>query len=665
MTNFLSVPVAKLTLSRENVRRSNRDVDIDALAASIAAEGLLQNLIVEPLKKPGTYSVKAGGRRLRALQKLIDQGVLPADHNVNVLVLDGGPAAGEASLAENFQRLPMNPADECMAFASLVSKGATADTVATRFGVTTRFVEGRLRLADLAKPVFDALATGKITLGTAQAYATVHDKDRQERVFESLGHGHQANNPDAIRRQMLDGSAHAGDAVCRFVGRDAYLAAGGRIDGDLFSGAQDETFLDGELLEALAKTKLEEAAAQIKTEQQLGFVHTVVATNVPWQLEQGLHRFYPAEATTAPEAIARLDALADEREQLAGDIEHEELSDEEIAAKDNRLEAIEREVEALRDAPREIAPELREKLGTFVYIGRDGQPRVHDGLFSEKRLNRPADRSDADTPSNKHAPSTISQTLVDELATQRRQILAMHIAENQAVALDLAIFLLASSESHRGYELGTTLRAPMASNPIAGFGGNETSAATALDEKRASLDRSWQDRDTVGERFDAFGSLDDDSKLSWLAYTVAQTIEPSANNKLRRNAFHEHLGQTLGIDVAQHWRPTAANYFGRIKKERLLDTLETIGGPTLKTRYAASKKADVAATCESLCAGRGIVDAEVRERAIAYVPNAMTFGGPAEAITGEDETGTDTLEPADALDAANDGGEPETLEKAA
>ena len=135
------------------------------LAASIAERGLLQNLVVTPASPKGMYAVEAGGRRLRALHKLQFDGTLPVDHKVACLVLgkDDG-AAAEASLAENFHRLAMNPADECTAFGRLIEQGCDVEGVARRFGLTVRFVEGRLRLANLAPVVFEALGAGEITL---------------------------------------------------------------------------------------------------------------------------------------------------------------------------------------------------------------------------------------------------------------------------------------------------------------------------------------------------------------------------------------------------------------------------------------------------------------------------------------------------------------------
>ncbi len=142
-----SIALDKLVASDRNVRqRVDPEADLE-LKADIAARGLLQNLVVTRVKKPrGCFAVEAGERRRRALQFLVEDGALPADHAVACLVVDASDGR-EASLAENFQRLAMNPADECLAFQALIDQGADVEGVARRFGLTQRFVEGRLRLA--------------------------------------------------------------------------------------------------------------------------------------------------------------------------------------------------------------------------------------------------------------------------------------------------------------------------------------------------------------------------------------------------------------------------------------------------------------------------------------------------------------------------------------
>jgi ParB family chromosome partitioning protein len=50
-------------------------------------------------------------------------------------------------------------------------EGADVEGIARRFGLSARFVEGRLRLSALAPAVFEALGSGEITLDIAKAYA--------------------------------------------------------------------------------------------------------------------------------------------------------------------------------------------------------------------------------------------------------------------------------------------------------------------------------------------------------------------------------------------------------------------------------------------------------------------------------------------------------------
>jgi ParB family chromosome partitioning protein len=89
------------------------------------------------------------------------------------MVLTGEDAElSETSTATNFRQLKMTPAEECRAFQHFIGKGGDKDAVAERFGVTCRFVEGRLRLAARAEPIFEALSKGKITLNIAKAYAS-------------------------------------------------------------------------------------------------------------------------------------------------------------------------------------------------------------------------------------------------------------------------------------------------------------------------------------------------------------------------------------------------------------------------------------------------------------------------------------------------------------
>jgi len=634
-----SAKVRNLSLSNDNVRRHNREIDLDALAANIAAQGLLQNLVVMPLKKVNHFTVKAGGRRLRALKLLIERGVLPADHEVQVLVLNDSDVSVEASLSENFHRVPMNPADECTAFKHFIDKGASAEDVAKRFGVTTRFVEGRVRLAELAPCVFEALAAGEITLGSAQAYAVTTDVDRQAHVFKQMAGSYYGDNPDNIKRAILNGAIKPTDAKARFVGRDAYIAAGGRIERDLFSGEDDESWTDSELVEALANTRLTDAATALVKETGLAFVIPVVSNRVPYDLERQYHSFRPIARDLTDEEQARVDALAAENDNLVEQLETVIDSESpEGEAANARIEAIDRELDAINEARISIPPEIMAQLGTFVFIGQDYDVRVHSGYFSERPVVDP-NAPKPTTATGSGAPSAepeeadtgvkLSQALTDELATQRRQILVAHVANDPGLALDLAIFMMAQKIAFPSSFLQdhSTLRAEGASFPIFAFRDEGSLASDTIDEQAKALDKSWTVHKTMDARFDAFRALSEEARGAWIGYAVARTLEPTLNipEGGRANGFHDHLGRLLDIRVEQWWRPTADNYFGRVKKDVILDALEEIGGPALRARYKDAKKGELAKTCAALCDGKGIVELEVRERATAWLPEAMRF----------------------------------------
>lgn len=264
-----SLPLNRLHISPLNVRKTDRALDIDQLADAIAAKGLLQNLVVVPEGASGRFGVVAGGRRLLALQLLVERGVLAAEWPVPVLrekLADGR----EISLDENLQRVDMNPVDEFEAYAAIIDDyagrgqadlAARVDRCARHFGVTVRHVEQRLRLAALAPDILDALRDRRITLDAAKAYAAYPDQDLQMRVFasqEGIGahiHGNRHNVP-AIRARMAERVYRATDRRVVYAGVDAYLAAGGRVVRELFMGRDDDdVLLDTTLVDRLLADK--------------------------------------------------------------------------------------------------------------------------------------------------------------------------------------------------------------------------------------------------------------------------------------------------------------------------------------------------------------------------------------------------------------------------
>jgi ParB family chromosome partitioning protein len=634
-----TIPLSKLVPSPRNVRRYSDAIADAELKASIAARGLLQNLIVRPGAK-GKFEVEAGERRRKAMASLAEEKVLPKDHEVTCLVLeDSAESAIETSLAENFHRLAMNPADEAQAFASLIDGGASVEDVARRFGMTIRFVEGRLRLAGLAPQVFEALASGEITLDLAKAYGATSDQAIQARVFEQVSTGYYAPNPDSIRRMVLSGTVRGSDPRARLVGRDAYFAAGGRIERELFDDEDSESWADVALLEQLAAAKMAEQAKALAVEQGLAWVKPTLDPYASHDLVEGLVRLSAEPAPLTEAELARLDALDASYDEHAAVLEDEDSAEDAIAAAEAAIEAIERECQDIRARPPVLAPELKAEAGMILVLSRDGIPVLQPVFYGQRQAEVAGDDDGIEvvTSEGGESPrrSALSKRLVDELAMQRRDVLALHVASDPGLALDFMVFTLADADTldYRARS-ATTLRGGVPAGPITGFEAKDTSASASLAEFRSGLDENWRGCASASERFEQFRALSDEARAAWLGHVVGRTLEASLNMAgERRIEFHDHLGSLIGIDMATWWRPTAANYFDRVSKAVILDALSAVGGPDLASRFASVKKGDLAMSAERVFAGTYITEVEVRDRALAWVPEVMRFAGaePVEA----------------------------------
>jgi len=643
-----TIPLNKLVPSPRNVRRAPDEQADLQLKADIEARGLLQNLVVTSATKPrGSFAVEAGGRRLRALQSLADDGKIAKTHEVCCLVVEGGPAqAQEASLAENFQRLSMNPADECLAFQQLIEQGSDVEGIARRFGLTARFVEGRLRLASLAPVVFEALGAGEISLDVAKAYAATPDQERQAYVFEQMSRGYGAAYPDSIRRMMTQATASASDRRARLVGEEAYVAAGGRIERDLFAEHSASRWLDIAILERLACEKMEALAAEAAAETGLGWIRPTLDNWIGGTQTAGLRRVPVETPPLTDEESATVDALEAEIEELALGLEDEESTDEARDEAEAKIRDLSDRIDAIVNKPPVIDDELKPRVGAFLVVDEQGRAKLDSGLYAEISPDGEAAGPDGESSGALAEPDTkpgraagLSQRLVDELAMQRRDILGVHIAADPGLALDLAIFLMIDREAGYSCEKsGSSLTAMPPSNPVFDFNTPEAPATIARIEANEALDRSWTEGKTRAERFEAFRALPEEARAAWLGHAVARTLEASLNLAGQRAClFHDHLGQLLGIDVARWWRPTGANYFDRVPKNVTLAALAEVGGPGLAGRYANAKKAELAQSCERIFSGDFIGEVEVKEAALAWVPDAMRFSPPAPAEVAADE----------------------------
>ena len=676
-----TVKLAKLRLSPINVRTApDKDLAIEPLAAAILARGVLQNLLITPVTKPrGHFEVFDGGRRLRALHLLVEQGQIVADdYDVPVMVLKADASElSETSLAANFHQLKLTPAEECRAFHHFLGKDGDIDAVAKRFGQTRRFIEGRLRLATLAEPIFDALAAGEITLDIAKAYASTESHDKQLMVWGSYGQNGYAN-ADMIRRVIANETMKSTDPVAILVGEDAYAAAGGRIDRDLFSDAGDR-WTDPEIAQRLGAEIMEAEARRIGEETGLGWIRPIASSST-WNAAAGLHRVALPTVPPTDEETARLGEIDARLETIYAEMEDEALPEEEYARLDAEADALGEERERLEERPTILPDELKPQVGVFLTLTPRGEMVVEPTYYSEQPIRADDPDGDADggtgSPNGRGEPQApalrpeavapggkaLSASLYDKLAIQRRDILAAALLGQPALALDFALFAIVDARS-RHAQYGTSIHARPPLDPAVGEL-PPSRASTDLADAREELAAGWTESACEVERFEAFRVLDDDAKAGWLAWAVATSLEAKPTYGARQNPLQNRLATIMEIDVAAWWRPTSENFFDRVTKGALLSLLEEVGGPALSGRHAAQKKSEISASCEKLFAGEAIVEAEVKDKALAWVPNAMRFLDSVEqdasADLSDDEAGDAGDEVDERSEVPNEGAPAET-----
>jgi ParB family chromosome partitioning protein len=144
-------------------RRHFDDAALEELAASIAARGVIQPVIVRPLGA-GRYQLVAGERRWRAAQKA-------QLHEIPALVRDLTEREVMAlALIENLQREDLNPIEEARAYHRLAEQeGLTQAEIARMVDKSRSHVANLQRLLALPETVIGLVEEGRLSMGHARA----------------------------------------------------------------------------------------------------------------------------------------------------------------------------------------------------------------------------------------------------------------------------------------------------------------------------------------------------------------------------------------------------------------------------------------------------------------------------------------------------------------
>ena len=704
-----AIPLDRLDLSPANVRRTDPGEAAAAeLRASIQAHGLLENLVVVP--DPATderFLVVAGGRRLAALRELAASGSIAPDAPIPCLAIDAGADAGEISLAENTVRIAMHPADQVEAFALLARNGATGAQIAARFGVSERTVEQRLRLGDAAPALLEAYRAGEIDLETLKAFTVTADAARQQAAWDQVSQ--QGYRPSAwqIRRLLTEGRVPASAALAIFVGAEAYEAAGGQVDRDLFADQYEDGawFADPALLEKLAADRLQAAADAIA-----GDWNWVEARpEISWTELGGYGRVHAVPADPTDEEKAEIDRLHTRHDELVNTDEEDWTAELEVEGEaiESRLAVIEAAVAARatwRDEDRAVA-------GCIVTVGNDGEVETVPGLVraddipartpartgtgaaagaapgraSEAGVIDPprfASRSErADPAAEARKRAGVGIGLADDMRSIRTALVKAHLAGDFAAAFDLAAFDICRSVFGQGY-VDSALDIAVRETPDRpGVRANDKDFPNPGEAMLADLSHlrlDWLAVEDSGEAFNLFRHLAESDRQALFAAAVARTLKGQLAFEHGARGETEATVARLDIPFETHVRPTADLYWSRINKSHAIRAAREVLGVEWAAGHSKDKKAVLADSMERAFAADGAppagVTADMRAAALAWtLPGFRAFDtaaiGDADAETGDSaatETAPETpsrdgragAEPAggdvaDAIDAMN------------
>jgi ParB family chromosome partitioning protein len=152
---------------------------LDELAQSIAANGVVQPIVVRP--RGERYEIVAGERRWRAAQRAGLRKIPAAVRDVS------DDKLLELALIENIQRQELNPIEEANAFRKLIDNmGFTQDALATSVGKDRTLIATSLRLLKLPADIQTLIEEGKLSAGHGRALLLTDDVIVQRRVARSV-----------------------------------------------------------------------------------------------------------------------------------------------------------------------------------------------------------------------------------------------------------------------------------------------------------------------------------------------------------------------------------------------------------------------------------------------------------------------------------------------
>lgn len=592
---------SKLFKAPENVRKAPRSAEsIAELAALIKSQGgVLENLVVYAERKKGKatgkYAVTAGGGRLDAVDLLISQSEFDPEYAFPVLIVPQHLAV-EVSIVENSGREPMHPADEFDAFLAMHKEGKSHEDIAARFGVQPVVVVRRLKLAKVAPELFELYRAGGMNLEQLMAFTVVDDHEKQVMLWESMPS--YERNAWQIRAALTAGEENiARNRFGKFVGAEAFEAAGGVIRRDLFSASGDGYISDMPLLLKLAKEKLDAEAERLLASGTVAWVDIV--QDISAFDHSAYSRINKVQREATPEEAAAIEAAQNEVDRVDAAIEDASADDDED---EEKLEALYQESEAaetllrnLEGALYEVPAEHAAQAGVVIGVDNNGALSVKPNLLRKEVAQNDAD-SNNDGGANSGQQETTSkrpahsEKLVRMLTAQRTAALQRVLADRHDIALIALTAQLATDFRSKYYAGSKTVQISATVEYLESHGGDNIKQSRAYLEFQA-LAESWQERlAPVEDVFEWLLTQDQSVTMELLAFCVSRSLTTIQLREDSDSVKFAPLAKALALNMSDWWKPTADNYLAHVSKAKVIETAAEALGAEATTDLHAMKR---------------------------------------------------------------------------
>ncbi|MBI4369168.1 MAG: ParB/RepB/Spo0J family partition protein [Elusimicrobia bacterium] len=193
--SIADIPVEKISSGQFQARTIFDQVELQSLADSIKAFGLLEPVLVSQ-RPAGGYALIAGERRLRAVK-------LAGLKTISAIVKSFGvKETAIMGLIENVQRKDLNPVDLAKGVERMAEEfHLTHEEIASSLGMSRPRITNLLRLLQLAPQIQEYLMNNHLSEGQARALLSLDRDEERLRLAKEIAEGARSWSVREIERK--------------------------------------------------------------------------------------------------------------------------------------------------------------------------------------------------------------------------------------------------------------------------------------------------------------------------------------------------------------------------------------------------------------------------------------------------------------------------------